>query len=161
LEVRASDSKVSINKDGRVQTRLVGLEAHVKDAAHGGWAFYAFGDGTQREGTLFPKSAACYACHQQNGAVDTTFVQFYPTLEGIARSKGTFKLTSEGSNAAAPTAPKRFALAGTVQSVDAQQHKLVVQHGDIPGFMMAMTMPYAAGTSEDLAKVSAGDEIHA
>ncbi len=161
LEQRASESKVSINKDGRVQTRVVGLEAHVKDAAHGGWAFYSFGDGTQQEGTLLPKSATCYSCHQQNAAVDTTFVQFYPTLEGIARSKGTFKIPSEGANAQQPAAPKRFALAGTVQSVDAQQHKLVVQHGDIPGFMMAMTMPYSAGKQEDLAKIAAGDAIRA
>ena len=33
LEVRGSDSKVSINKDGRVQTNTVGVEAHVKDIA--------------------------------------------------------------------------------------------------------------------------------
>jgi Cytochrome P460 len=90
LEARASDSKVSINKDGRVQTNLLAIEAHVKDASHGGWAFYGFGNGTQQEGTLLPKSADCYSCHQQNGAVDTTFVQFYPTLAEIAKAKGTF-----------------------------------------------------------------------
>lgn len=90
LEIRASDSKVSINKDGRVQTNVVGLEAHVKDASHGGWAFYAFGNGTQQEGTLLPKTASCYSCHEQNADVDTTFVQFYPTLIDIAKAKGTY-----------------------------------------------------------------------
>lgn len=90
LEVRASESKLSINKDGRVQTGLLAIEAHVKDASHGGWAFYSFGNGTQQEGTLLPKSADCYSCHQQNGAVDTTFVQFYPTLAEIAKAKGKF-----------------------------------------------------------------------
>lgn len=90
LEVRASDSKVSINRDGRVQTSLLAIEAHVKDASHGGWAFYKFGNGTQPEGTLLPKSADCYSCHQQNAAVDTTFVQFYPTLAEIAKAKGTY-----------------------------------------------------------------------
>ena len=90
VEARNSDTKVSINKDGRVQTNVVAIEAHVKDSSHGGWAFYSFGDGTQPEGTLLPKSAACYSCHEQSGAVDTTFVQFYPTLAEIAKAKGTF-----------------------------------------------------------------------
>jgi hypothetical protein len=31
----------------------------------------------------------CYSCHEQHGAVDTTFVQFYPTLLPIATQKGT------------------------------------------------------------------------
>jgi Cu/Ag efflux protein CusF len=160
LEARGSESKVSINKDGRIQTNLVAIEAHVKDASHGGWAFYAFGDGTQHEGKLLAKTEDCYSCHLQNGAVDTTFVQFYPTLADIAKAKGTFKDTSAETNSPA-AAPKRFELAGIVQSVDAKQQRLVVQHGDIPGFMSAMTMPYKAGTREDLTKISAGDQIHA
>ena len=43
LEIRKSDSKVSINKDGRVQTDVAAIEAHVKDSARGGWAFVGFG----------------------------------------------------------------------------------------------------------------------
>ena len=31
----------------------------------------------------------CYSCHEQHGAVDTTFVQFYPTLIELAKQKGT------------------------------------------------------------------------
>lgn len=157
LEARASESKVPINKDGRVQTGVVGIEAHVKDASHGGWAFYSFGNGTRREGTLFPKTATCYSCHEQNAAVDTTFVQFYPTLADIAKAKGTFVETES----AAATAPKRFVLDGIVKSVDIDHRTLVVQHGDIPGFMAAMTMPYSVGKAEDLAKVAPGDRIRA
>src|SRR6185369_2744468 len=37
LEIRASESRVSINKDGRVQTKIAAMEAHVKDSARGGW----------------------------------------------------------------------------------------------------------------------------
>ena len=36
-----------------------------------------------------PASEACYSCHLEHGAVDTTFVQFYPTLLEIATQKGT------------------------------------------------------------------------
>ena len=91
LEVRRSDSKVSINKDGRVQTEVAAIEAHVKDSAHGGWAFYGFGKSETAK--LIPNTADCYSCHQRNGAVDTTFVQFYPTLIEAAKKKGTYKET--------------------------------------------------------------------
>lgn len=57
--------------------------------------------------------------------------------------------------------PKHFKLEGTVKSVDAQNHKLVVDHKEIPGFMRAMTMPYNVKQEEDLTKVSAGDQIAA
>jgi len=40
---------------------------------------------------LLPTSAECYSCHAQNGAVDNTFVQFYPTLIDVAKKHGTFK----------------------------------------------------------------------
>jgi hypothetical protein len=90
LEVRGSDSKVSINKGGHIQTKVVRVEAHVKDAARGGWAFYAFEPGAS-EANLIPKIRNCYSCHERNGAVDTTFVQFYPTLSETAMQHGTFK----------------------------------------------------------------------
>jgi len=45
----------------------------------------------REEGTLLPKDRDCYSCHEKNGAVDTTFVQFYPTLAEIAKAKGTFR----------------------------------------------------------------------
>jgi cytochrome P460 len=92
LEVRGSDSKVSINTGGRVQTGTVAVEAHVKDTARfpGGWSFFGFQGGSDR-GKQFPTTEACYSCHAQNGAVDTTFVQFYPTLAEVAKLKGTLK----------------------------------------------------------------------
>ena len=58
-------------------------------------------------------------------------------------------------------APKVFKLTGVVKSVDTEKGRLIVQHGDIPGFMAAMTMPYKVGKSEDIKKVSAGDNIQA
>lgn len=90
LEVRAAGSNASINKKGHFQTgELMGREVHVRDDAKfdGRWAFFGFDDATTAK--MVPKEAACYSCHQQHGAVDTTFVQFYPTLMEIAKSKGT------------------------------------------------------------------------
>jgi hypothetical protein len=38
---------------------------------------------------MTPTTADCYSCHASHAAVDTTFVQFYPTLLPIAKSKNT------------------------------------------------------------------------
>lgn len=86
LEVRGSSSEGSINQGGSYQNQtLVGLEAEVKSG--GQWTFYGFGT-EQKPGKLLQKTASCYACHATNGAVDNTFVQFYPTLLPIAKAKG-------------------------------------------------------------------------
>jgi cytochrome c553 len=91
LEIRASANRLSINRDGRVQQEIVGVEAEVKDSGRfpGKWAFFDLKDGAA-SAKPFDRSASCYSCHGRNGAVDNTFVQFYPTLIGIAREKGTF-----------------------------------------------------------------------
>jgi hypothetical protein len=90
LEERTSESKGSINKGGSYQTDLAGIEVEVKDLAKfpgNGWAFFGFGKSST--GTALPRTADCYACHAEHGAVDNTFVQFYPALLVIAKQKGT------------------------------------------------------------------------
>jgi hypothetical protein len=91
LEVREARSKGSINQRGHFQgTGVMGFEVHVKDTSRfqGGWAFFDF-DAPTKNGTLIPQGAPCYTCHTAHGAVDTTFVQFYPTLFPLAQKKGT------------------------------------------------------------------------
>jgi hypothetical protein len=90
LENRVAASKGSINVSGQYQTQtLAGIEAHVKDARFPGqWAFFHFDNAGK--GALIPRPADCYTCHEQHGAVDTTFVQFYPTLIPIAQQHGTY-----------------------------------------------------------------------
>jgi hypothetical protein len=94
LELRGSASEGSINRAGRFQQQLVGIEVEVKDSSRfpGKWGFYEFGRSAASAKPL-AASASCYSCHAQNGAVDNTFVQFYPTLIDIARQKGTFRET--------------------------------------------------------------------
>lgn len=95
LEVRNSDSHVSINNGGRVQTSVAAVEVHVKDVSRfetqfkDGWAFFAFEKADTAK--LIPATANCYSCHSEHGSVDATFVQFYPTLIDIAKQKGTYK----------------------------------------------------------------------
>ena len=91
LEVREARSKGSINQRGHYQgTDVMDFEVHVKDQARfpGNWAFFSF-DSATSNGTLIPQGAPCYTCHAAHAAVDTTFVQFYPTLLPLAQKKGT------------------------------------------------------------------------
>ncbi|MBZ5548069.1 MAG: cytochrome P460 family protein [Acidobacteriia bacterium] len=90
LEGRMATSKGSINKAGHYQTNDVMMRSvHVKDESRfpGKWAFFGYDEG--KPSKQIPKEAVCYSCHEQHGAVDTTFVQFYPTLLEIAKKKGT------------------------------------------------------------------------
>jgi hypothetical protein len=88
-ENRMAESAGTLSKSGQFQTGVMTLEIHAKDARFPGkWAFFVSSDGNAA-GTLMPQSANCYSCHQDHAAVDTTFVQFYPTLLGIAKDKGT------------------------------------------------------------------------
>lgn len=91
LELRGAKKKGSINQRGQFQdTAVNGIEVHVKDETRfpGKWAFFEF-DSMQKNGTLIPDKAPCYTCHAAHGAVDTTFVQFYPTLLPLAKEKNT------------------------------------------------------------------------
>jgi hypothetical protein len=95
LEAREARSKGSINQRGHFQAGdVMDLEVHVK------WAFFSF-DSAGGNGTLIPQGATCYTCHAAHAAVDTTFVQFYPTLLPIAQKKGTLSdafLKEEAAN---------------------------------------------------------------
>ena len=90
LEARRAEDKGSINQKGNFQgAAVMGLEMHVKDQTRfaSKWAFFGFSGGQTAK--MIPLTENCYGCHRDHGAVDTTFVQFYPTLMPIAQEKGT------------------------------------------------------------------------
>jgi hypothetical protein len=102
LEARGAEGRGSINQKGNYQgTNVMAVEIHVKDEARfpGKWAFFGFDDG--KTAKMIPTTADCYSCHAEHAAVDTTFVQFYPTLLPIAKSKGTLSASYQ-KEAAAP-----------------------------------------------------------
>jgi hypothetical protein len=90
IEARAGATRESINKRGAFQTtEVMAVEVHVKDSKRfeGSWAFFGFGGSDTAK--MIPHTEECYSCHAAHAAVDTTFVQFYPTLIDIAKSKAT------------------------------------------------------------------------
>jgi hypothetical protein len=97
LENRGAETGKSINVKGSTQSKeLMGFEVHVLDSTHAeaqsggkpdGWEFYGFQNAVSAKSIARP--ASCYSCHEAHAAVDTTFVQFYPTLMETAEKKQT------------------------------------------------------------------------
>lgn len=99
LEIRKSTSNGSINKGGHFQSDTSAIEVEVKDTKRypRGWAFYDFRVGAAVAAPLGPNTS-CHGCHSTNGAVENTFVQFYPTALPIAKAKGTVKADVKETN---------------------------------------------------------------
>ncbi len=95
LEVRQGIAHPAADVNGAFQGTLIGLAAERKDSARytdGGFAFFDFGhDGTKDSAQPLPRSAPCYACHSQHGAVEWTFTQFYPEQFSVAQRLGTVR----------------------------------------------------------------------
>src|SRR5580700_4466121 len=93
LEIYGSTSQGSINKHGSYQKDLMGLDVEVKDEARFAdkWAYFNFDGGENATSAIPPSQNACWKCHDQNAAVEHSFVQFYPDLLKIARAKNTIK----------------------------------------------------------------------
>jgi protein SCO1/2 len=69
--------------------------------------------------------------------------------------------TPAATPAAGSSQGQRYHLAGTIVSIDKEQKHLIVNAGDIPGFMAAMTMPYPVADEATLNRVGVGDQITA
>ena len=95
LEIYGSTSQGSINKKGSYQQSLVGLDVEVKDESRfpDKWAYFGFGNEDESAAATKPSKNGCWNCHDQNAAVEHSFVQFYPELLAIARAKGKLKPT--------------------------------------------------------------------
>jgi hypothetical protein len=106
LEIRSATGQGSINNAGHYQNELRAIEAEVKDEKRfpQKWAYFGF-DGKEKA-TALGANSSCNSCHGQNAAVENTFVQFYPTLLEIARTKGTLNAPYVQKTAAAGATAK-------------------------------------------------------
>lgn len=93
LEIYGSQSKGSINQHGHFQTEFMGLDVEVKDASRfpETWAYFGFDANEASTAPVAPGKNDCWTCHDQNAAVEHSFVQFYPALLQIAKEKKTIK----------------------------------------------------------------------
>jgi hypothetical protein len=93
LEIYGSQSKGSINQHGHFQTEFMGLDVEVKDASRFAdkWAYFGFDAAEKSTAAVSPGKNDCWKCHDQNAAVEHSFVQFYPALLSIAKAKKTIK----------------------------------------------------------------------
>jgi len=88
MEVYKPEQKVSINKQGYFEGDRAGIEVALKDhdKFEEGWAYFDFGNGRKRSSSAFPKNS-CWSCHNQHGADDNVFTQFYPVLRELKPPK--------------------------------------------------------------------------
>ena len=85
MEVVRPGTNASINKRGMFQDIFVGIEVALKDETRfpqDKWAYFNF---IGPEGKPLAQSKpfgrqACWSCHNEHGAVDNVFVQFYRVL---------------------------------------------------------------------------------
>ena len=93
VEDRDAQTRGSINKHGNFQTDAMGIGVEVKDSSLADkWAYFNF-DGNPTAAAN-PKSA-CFSCHENNAAVEHSFVQFYPTLKPVAKKFGTYRESAQ------------------------------------------------------------------
>jgi hypothetical protein len=89
VELYSPTSQGSINKSGYYQDKFQGLDIEVKDASRRSeWTYYNFAPGDRESAGI---TGSCSTCHAEHGAVEHTFVQFYPTLLEFARQKHLLK----------------------------------------------------------------------
>ncbi len=96
LERRMSWSKTSAGILDHYETNLMGISVEVKDTARFAekWAYFSF-DSSAKTAKANSK-AMCWQCHNGGGAVENTWVQFYPTLKPLAQQLGTYRQAAEG-----------------------------------------------------------------
>jgi hypothetical protein len=92
LEKRASSSKSSAELVDHYEGDLLGISVEVKDTARfpEKWAYFSF-DSAAKTAKANPR-AMCWECHHGGGAVENTYVQFYPTLKPVAQQFGTLRV---------------------------------------------------------------------
>ena len=73
----------------------MGLDVEVKDEERFAdkWAYFGFDAAEKAASAATPSKNDCWKCHDENAAVEHSFVQFYPELLKVAREKGTIKPT--------------------------------------------------------------------
>lgn len=84
MERTTSGGQASINRHGRFEDRILGIEVALKDEERfpEKWAYFSFigpGGKPLDQAKAFPQSS-CWSCHHAHGAVDNVFAQFYPVL---------------------------------------------------------------------------------
>jgi len=57
--------------------------------------------------------------------------------------------------------PRKYLMQGEVVAKNVETNEITLKHGDIPGFMMAMTMPYRVKNSAVVQELQPGDRIAA
>ncbi len=81
------------------------------------------------------------------------------TGRDVPAGSGTGSVAGAGTVAGSPAQPGFYAVTGVVKEVRTGGTNLLIRHEAIPGYMMAMTMPFTARDPRETASVKAGDKL--
>lgn len=63
------------------------------------------------------------------------------------------------SEAAHAEAPREYTAQGNVREIDQAARRVTIQHGDVPGYMPAMTMPFDLAQGVSLDGITVGARV--
>ena len=90
LAMYRPSQKDDLVRGGFFEGEFVALEFALKDGDRfaDGWGYFNFSrDGRRLEKASPESSGSCNSCHRQHGAQDNVFLQFYPVLRRLQRSR--------------------------------------------------------------------------
>ncbi len=106
---------------------------------------------------VFP--SASLGCNKSQGDTSTT----NPAPAPSAPAANTAKPAVTGATATVPTTPttaaKAYESRGTVKAFGEGRKTVKIAHEEIPGYMKAMTMPFAVGSTNSLDGLKEGDLV--
>ncbi len=77
---------------------------------------------------------------------------------GLAAPAGEFGPSSSVSTAA-PAAPRTYSARGVIRELESDGRTIKIRHDEIPGYMPAMTMPFAVRDTNELVGLTPGDTV--
>jgi hypothetical protein len=82
MEVYSAGSHESINRQGNFSRDFLRVEAAVKDADRfpETWRYFDFSGPKPKATSTAYEQDKCWKCHNEHGATDNVFTQFYPLL---------------------------------------------------------------------------------
>lgn len=77
----------------------------------------------------------------------------------ISCSKAAPETLNEVISENAPSGPQLFYVDGLVKSIPPNKKQIIVDHGEVPGFMMAMRMPFNVSDTMMLEGIKPSDSV--
>lgn len=104
-------------------------------------------------------SSASLGCNKSQGDTSTTNAAPATSATSASAANPTKPATPPVTSATPTTGAKAYETRGTVKAFGEGRKTVKIAHEDIPGYMKAMTMPFAVSSTNSLDGVKEGDNV--